>query len=466
MTFPISRELEQLLSTVVVAGGHPIIVGGSVRDHLLGITPKDFDIEVFKLSLDKLESALSKNFKVDAVGRSFGVLKVTIGEHTFDVALPRRENKNGIGHRGFVVESDPNMSFADAASRRDFTMNAIGFDSLDHVFLDPWGGRKDIEARTIRHVSDHFDEDPLRVLRGCQFAARFGFIIDGATITKCQKLRPELATLPVERLWEEWKKLLLKSPRPSTGLEYMLVTEAITLFPELDALRDVPQDPEWHPEGDVWTHNNMVIDQAVRVCNDDDLDNEERLIVMLGALCHDLGKPATTKFERERWRSIDHEEQGIEPSRSFLTRIGAPPSIIEAVIPLVAHHLKPFNLFRDKASNSAIRRLALKAPLDRLCKVARADFLGRATPDAQAVMDSREIEDIVWVLTKASELKIEHEGPKPLLMGRHLVQAGIKPGKEMGQMLAKAFEAQLDGVFGDETGAVEWARTNLLTASL
>jgi len=460
----IHSDLQNLLDVIFSAGGRPIIVGGAVRDHLVGKNPKDIDIEVFDLHLERLESVLSSKFKVDAVGRSFGVLKVIVTKDTgaFDVALPRKENKEGKGHKGFVVSSDPFMTFENAAARRDFTINAIGFDPKKDEFLDPHGGIEDLKNGVLRHVSDAFREDPLRVFRACQFAARFELKIVPETVTFCRELQVELSTLAVERLWEEWKKLLLKSTKPSIGLEALRTTGALILFPELEAMIGVPQDPEWHPEGDCWVHNCMVVDGAARVIRDDELESEEEcLIAMLGALCHDFGKTSTTEFVDGRWRAHGHEAQGEAPTRSFLARIACPPGIIEAIVPLVQHHLKPFHLFRDKSSSSAIRRLAVKVPLERLCRVSRADFLGRTTQDALEIEDSRKIEGINWFLDRAGELKINKEGPKPLLMGRHLIAMGFEPGKDMGKKLKMAFEAQLDGVFSDENEALCWAKDNL-----
>ena len=563
MTLPAS--LEKVLTALVQAGGTPRIVGGAVRDHLLGLQPKDIDVEVFNLDESALAGALGQ-FKVDAVGKAFGVYKVSVDGETHDVSLPRTENKAGQGHRGFVVTPDPKMSFKDAAARRDFTINAIGYNPVTQQFEDPWNGREDLSRMILRAVSPAFEEDPLRVLRACQFAARFEFAIAADTADRCRKLRPELSTLPVERIREEWKKLLLKSRRPSIGLNALAQTEALYLFPELEALRWVPQEWEWHSEGhsmrflggapkgleeavvhfclserflsrygwdpqtsvfdgiagtlhdtrlvefsretllketaelqegslvgnltfkvppasahytagrwqlevgDVWVHNCMVVDAAVRVCRDDGLmgpdeAEEERLITILGALCHDLGKPATTKFDDGRWRAHAHETAGEEPTRSFLARLGYMPdsSTTEAVVALVKDHLKPFHLFRDKASNAAIRRLAVRVPLERLCRVARADFLGRATPDALAVRDSREIEGIKWLLAKAAELQVDKSGPAPILLGRHLIARGVKPGPEMGKILKAAFEAQLDGAFLDEAGGLSWLASHLPT---
>lgn len=467
MSFPIPAALRPVLDALIAAGGQPFIVGGAVRDWLRGEAPKDLDVEVFGLEPAALDQALG-SFKVDAVGRSFGVLKVTIDRETFDVALPRRDSKSAPGHRGFVVTTDPQMPFADAAARRDFTINAIGWNVIAGRLEDPHGGQADLRARVLRHVSPAFAEDPLRVLRGCQFAARFELTWDEGTLALCRLLVPELPTLPVERLWAEWQKLLLKSTRPSQGLDAFVATGAIALWPELAAMLHVPQDATWHPEGQdhplgsLWVHNGMVTDQAVRVLADDGVDDEdERLIVVLGALCHDLGKPCTTRWERDRWRSLGHEEAGEAPTRSFLQRIGCSQRIIDAVVPLVLHHLKPFQLAQAQAGSAAIRRLAVKVPLLRLARVARADYLGRTTPAALATTDSRAIPEVQWLMTRAAELNVQASAPRPLLLGRHLLAQGHRAGPQLGGQLAQAFEAQLDGAFADEAGALAWARAHL-----
>ncbi len=463
----ISDDLQAVLDAIKSAGGTATIVGGAVRDNILGYDPKDIDIEVSGTPMPALENALRASFKVDAVGRSFGVLKVTAteGEEPFDISLPRTESKTGQGHRGFTADVDPNLSFYEASARRDFTINAIGYDPQREWNLDPHGGIEDLEEGLLRHVGPAFAEDPLRVFRACQFAARFEFEICTETLEMCHSLQDELHELPKERLWEEFKKLLLKSKRPSVGLDALVSTGAISILPELKAMLHVDQDPEWHPEGQdhplksLWVHMGMVVDQAVRVLADDGIEDEEhRLVILLGALCHDLGKPATTEFGDGRWHAYNHEAEGVEPTLSFLARIGCPPSIVERVVPLVAQHLKPFQLFGSKAGNSAIRRLAVKVPLLDLCRVARADFLGRTTADALAMEDSRDVIETKWLLDKAEVLHVRDAAPESLLMGRHLIALGVAPGKRIGEIIAYSFQAQLDGIFEDEDGAIAWAK--------
>ncbi|MFZ9889581.1 MAG: CCA tRNA nucleotidyltransferase [Myxococcota bacterium] len=455
---PMGGALQTLCDQVLAEGGRPLVVGGAVRDHLLGHSPKDLDIEVYGLSLRDLEAALCRIGQVHAVGRAFGVLKVQVHNDdsgsVFDVALPRRESKIGAGHRGFVVESDPGMSFVDAAARRDFTMNAMGYDVQNSVLCDPYGGAADLAVGTLRHVSDAFDEDPLRVLRACQLAARFGLVIAPPTLSRCQHLGGELPSLPKERLWEEFKKLLLKSTMPSIGIWALVDTWDITLFPELQALMGCPQEPEWHPEGDVWVHTLMVVDEAAKLAHAERLDEEETLLCVLGALCHDLGKPTTTALVDGRVRSVDHEAAGEAPTRSFLGRLGAPHLVVEETVAVVKDHLKPFQLWRERDSvgDAALRRLALRVSPRRLARVARADFLGRTTAEALADAD----EATPWLLSEAERLRVAAMAPRPLLLGRHLLARGIPPGKDMGALLRHAFEAQLEGEFTTVEAGLRW----------
>lgn len=457
-----SPQVKRLLKTIADNHGKGVLVGGCVRDHLMGHEAKDIDIEVYGLDSDTLESLLSKYFSVVAVGKSFGIFKVTItlgnDRATIDVALPRSENKLGQGHKGFVVATDPRMSFVEAARRRDFTINAMGIDVDAQELLDPHGGLLDLTTRRLRHVSDAFKEDPLRVLRAAQFCARFDLTIDEDTVDLCKSLREELFTLSKERVYEEFKKLLL-AKKPSIGLTILRRVEALVIFPELSALIDCAQDPEWHPEGDVWTHSLMVADEAAKIIRQSLLSEEEQLIVMAGALSHDLGKPAVTIPKDGRIKSPGHEQAGVAPTIAFLESIGFPKKWHDDVTSLVKDHLKPHQLFRtrDEVSDGAIRRLACRVNIDRLLMVAKADFLGRTTPDALSGLDPSE----EWLRNKVKEVLGADITPKPILLGRHLIALGEKPGAHFTAILDAAFEAQLDGAFTDEAGALSWLKAYL-----
>ncbi len=466
----LSATLVRLRDVITAAGGRAIAVGGCVRDGLLGVASKDVDVEVYDLPLDALEAALARaSFTVHAVGRAFGVLKVevVVGDErdVFDVALPRSESKTSAGHKGFVVTSDHTMSFAAAARRRDFTINAIGVDLVTGDVLDPYHGIGDLSAGVLRHVSDAFDEDPLRVLRGAQFCARFGLAMHTDTVARCLNLRGELKTLAVERVGEELKKLLVQGVWPSLGLQVLLRTGVVDeLFPELRALIGCPQEQEWHPEGDVWTHTLMVTDEASRLVREASMTSRESLLVVLAALCHDLGKPPTTAFIDGRIRSRDHEAEGEAPTRSFCARLGMAHDDVEVVVALVRDHLKPFQLWRerDKMGDSAIRRLALRVPVPLLALVARADSFGRTTPDALRHEDDATL----WLLERAQALAVKDQAPKPLMQGRDLQALGEQPGKHFKVVLQEAFDAQLDGVFATHDDGMSWLRARLARGDL
>jgi tRNA nucleotidyltransferase (CCA-adding enzyme) len=303
--FSIPEKVLALARASRDAGGRALLVGGCVRDVLVG-QPKDWDVEVYGIEPAKLRALLDQFGPVNVVGEAFTVYKLG---PDLDVSLPRRERKAGRGHRAFVIEGDPSMTFEEAARRRDFTVNAILQDPLTGEIIDPFGGREDIRKRTLRAVSvDSFAEDSLRVLRAAQLAARFEFDIEPETVVLCRGI--DLSDLPAERVWGEVEKILLRASRPSIGLKWLReMTVVDQLFPEIKALIQVPQDPEWHPEGDVFVHTQLVTDRARELI--EDLSYGKQITVMLAALAHDFGKPATTEFLEGHWRSRGHEEAGV-----------------------------------------------------------------------------------------------------------------------------------------------------------
>ena len=418
-------------------GGRALVVGGCVRDELLGRPPKDWDLEVFGVPAARLRQLLERFGRVDAVGESFAVYKIG----GIDVSLPRRESKRGRGHKGFLVEGDPDLSATDAARRRDFTINAIARDPLTGEIVDPFDGIADLRAHRLRAVDPRtFGDDSLRVLRALQFAARFDLVMDEATKTLCRAI--PLDDLPSERVWGEVEKLLLVAERPSIGLALALEIGVVDrLWPELKALVGCPQEPEWHPEGDVWIHMLMVVDEARRRI--EGLDRGPGAAMMLGAICHDLGKPATTAVIDGRIRSMGHEEAGVAPSTSFLDRLNVHTldgyDVRGAVLGLVAHHLKPSAFFKaaTPVSDGAFRRLAQKVDLELLARFAKADCHGRGGSFDCSAMD--------WFLDRARALGVEHRPPAPLVLGRHLLDLGVAPGPEMGRLLKRIYDRQLDG---------------------
>jgi tRNA nucleotidyltransferase (CCA-adding enzyme) len=449
---PMVEQSREIAGAVRAAGGRALVVGGWVRDRLMGREgTKDLDIEVYGIPADPLRQILETFGRVETVGASFQVYKVA----DIDVSLPRRESKSGRGHKAFDVTGDPSMTVEEAARRRDFTMNAIAWDPLTDEYLDPFDGRRDIARRIIRAVDETtFGDDSLRVLRAVQFAARLEFDVEESTRRLCRTI--PLDDLPAERVWGEFEKLLL-ARRPSLGFAIALDLGVIaTLFPEMHALVGCEQEPEWHPEGDVWVHTLQVIDRARERI--DDLPPAQQMAIMLGAVCHDFGKPATTAFLDGRIRSIDHEDQGVAPASAFLDRLNVHSmdgyDVRRQVLGMVAQHLKPGMWYkvRDEVGDGAFRRLAQKVDLELLARLAKADCLGRSpgTFDCSA-MD--------WFLERARSLGVEHRAPAPILLGRHLLELGLKPGPRLGEILRAVYEQQLDGKVTTIGEAVELAKT-------
>ena len=449
MSDPADRGRD-IADAVRQAGGRALVVGGWVRDRLMGHPSKDIDIEVYGLEPEPLKALLARFGTVNTVGESFTVYKVA----DIDVSIPRTESKTGRGHKGFAVRGDPSLTPAAAARRRDFTINAIAWDPLTGEYIDPFDGRGDLGRQLLRAVDPTtFADDSLRVLRALQFAARFEFALDDSTKALCRTL--PLDDLPAERIWGEIEKLLLRARRPSLGFALALELGVIDrLFPEMRALVGCPQEPEWHPEGDVWVHTLLVIDQArARI---DGLDYARQVTVMLGAVCHDLGKPPTTAVIDGRIRSLEHEEEGVGPASALLDRLNVHSmlgfDVRRQVLGIVANHLKPgmFAKADPPVGDGAYRRLAQKVDLELLARVATADCEGRGGGFDCSAMDQ--------FLDRARRLGVEHAPPEPLVKGRHLLALGVQPGPAVGEVLKQVYERQLDGSAADFDTAMAMAR--------
>ncbi len=454
----IPNELTPIIKVLLDNNVRPIIVGGFVRDALLQIPSKDIDIEMYGIdTLEQLKTLLVPFGNVNEVGKSFGVLKLALNGLDIDFSLPRTEIKTAAGHKGFDVKTHTDIAFKEASLRRDFTINAMGFDIGSLRLLDPYNGQDDLKNRTLRCVNpETFIEDPLRVLRAVQFAARYELTMDDQLIQLCKKMVAQKAIdqLPKERIFEEIKKLLLKAAHPSIGFELMAKIGLLDYFPELKALQGVKQEPSYHPEGDVWIHTLLCLDAMASLRSGNERDN---LILMLGILCHDLGKPATTKMMDGRIRAIGHETAGLEPTQTLLTRLSDEQRLIDAVLPLVQHHLKPLQFYKQKAKSSAVRRLAAQVNLDKLILIAKADFLGRTTDEAQeGFFPAGE-----WLKEKADGLNVLTHAPKALLQGRDLIKLGLTPSKQFKTILQTAFEAQLEGIYQNSEEAQLWLHNYL-----
>ena len=442
--FKIPKVLEDILKNLQELGATPILVGGCVRDYFLNIPVKDYDVEIFGIDcFETIEKSLQKYGSVKLVGKSFGVLTLRVNEYDFDFALPRTEKKIGNTHQDFEVITNAKLSFKEAAIRRDFTINSIGYDFFKQEFLDPFNGINDLKNKIIKHIDDNtFIEDSLRVYRAVQFASRFNFEIDENTKKLCKEivLNDELKYLPKERIFEELKKLFLKSSKPSIGFELFRELEILKYFPELEVLINCEQEPEYHPEGDVWIHTMMCLDEMARILEEEKIEDEYRkLYLFYGILCHDFGKPFCTQEINGKITSHKHESLGIEPTISFLSKLTNEKKFIEIVCSLVKNHLTPFQLYLAESSLKAIKRLSLKVNIEDLCLVCLADCLGRTILDKQKCPKATS-----WLLEKAKELEIHNVAIKPLVLGRDLIELGFKPSKEFKEILEFAFDLQID----------------------
>lgn len=460
---------EHLLDAIRDAGGRPLIVGGSVRDAFMhrirgrSLGSKDVDIEVYGIDADRLSAAVSRVGAANEVGVSFGVIKVSVGDEAFDVSLPRRDSKIGDGHRGFAVEVDHALSFADAFGRRDFTINSIGWDPASGEVIDLYGGICDIEAGILRHTSDSFGEDPDRVLRGIGFAGRFGFDLAPETVAECRALADRFGELPVSRVAEEWRKIAVLAPQPSRSLRALHQVGWERHFPEISGMRDVPQDPHWHPEGSVEVHAAMAADHAARLAREAGLPVEDREVVVMAAMLHDVGKARST-FANEEGRIVSpgHQETGEQLARSFLQRIGAGGKLADKVAPIIGEHMAVHSLAGREPTPKDVRRLIRRLAGDgtgptiqQWAMVCESDSQGRG-PGARPSPARRWVE-IAEAIPAGSMRRI--------VRGEHLIAAGMRPGPEFSPILADALDAQDSGEIVDDESGIRWLQARLGPAS-
>jgi len=443
----IPQTVMSIVREIDEQGGKAFLVGGSVRDMLLGKKPtKDLDIEVYGMQPDQIQRIVEKYGKVMDVGKSFGVLKYYDGTLEIDFSLPRKDSKVSEGHRGFAVDTDPEMDIKEAARRRDFTINAMMYDPITEVLINPFHGLADLEKRVLRVVDkDTFAEDPLRVMRGVQFIARFDLAVDLKSFSLMQKTVPSLVELPKERIQEEWKKLLLKAIKPSLGLKTMLDLGIIeSYYPELFILTDTEQDRIWHPEGNVWVHTLLCLNAGAHIIHREHLRVREAFVIMLSILCHDLGKPETTVNKGDRISTPEHEPAGEKPTRAYLNQIGTDNETKQKVIPLVKNHLAPFSFYKaesrngEKITDGAIRRLAKRlypATIYELTLVAEADYLGKGT----RLHDRDEnFKSGAWLIERSQALKVDRDKPENIIEGKDLIAVGFTPDKIFGRIIRTA----------------------------
>jgi tRNA nucleotidyltransferase (CCA-adding enzyme) len=449
--------LDSLVRGLNAAGFRALVVGGAVRDALLGGAPKDFDIEVYGIAYDQLAGILARSGRVDLVGKSFGVVKLHAGDHEYDFSVPRRDSKFGLKHRDFQATFDPGITPREAAGRRDFTINAMAYDPVSGELLDFFGGAEDLQNRVLRATSNAFAEDPLRVLRGMQFACRFDLTLDPETAVMCRTIVDHYGTIARERVADEFMKWAVKSSRPGRVAEYLSASGWGVHFPEVARLTGVPQDPGWHPEGDVGTHTMLVVDAAARIAQREQLEGDQRAVLLFAALSHDFAKATTTALrERDgqlRWTSWGHEADGGPMARTFLDRIGIKSAVTDRVVPMVENHLASSSIGRETTPR-AVRRLAMRlapATIADLLRLVEADYSGRPPLPTGLPEGALRIREM-------AEAQAVHHGPQaPLILGRHVLPYfDGRPGKHIGEVTHAAYEAQADGAFSNQEEALQW----------
>ena len=410
-------RLLKIAGDIREAGGRAFLVGGWVRDALLGKSCRDYDVEVYDMAQDALVPILSKYGRTNLVGKAFGVIHLAMKGLSLDFSFPRTESKVGYGHRGFVVHTDEKLSFKEAALRRDFTINAMGMELPELTLCDPYGGIDDLKSHTLRHVGPAFAEDSLRILRGVQFASRFGCTLAPDTIELCRTL--SLDDLSVERLFEEFKKWLLKPGKPSLGLKAFLDIKLDEYFPEI------------HPYKNSWETLGIILDNMAPLR--DTLPEAQAMELAFAALLC----------------------ASQETSLKFLERITNETHLLKIVPSL----LKAYQELDTAIVNDApaLRRLAVKLGglklLGMLVKCTPREFYAGSTADGECFADK------LWKV--ASELDLIEEAPQPYLMGKMLMDMGGKPGKQMGEIIKQSFELQLDGEINNVEEAIAWAKSRL-----
>ncbi|MDR1590946.1 MAG: polynucleotide adenylyltransferase [Puniceicoccales bacterium] len=426
------RDLRIITDSLHKNGGHCYLVGGCVRDHLLGLKSYNFDLEVFGLTSEKIIGILTSSYEIDRVGKSYGILKIR--NANIDIGVPRQEQKIGQRHTDFAIQEDPFLPIEQAIKRRDFTLNSIYFDIKNQQIIDPFHGIEDLQRKILRHTSEHFSEDPLRVLRGMQFCARFQLLPAPETTELCKTL--SINTLSPERIYQEFVKLLTQGTQPSLGLKFLQQTDWLKFFPEINRLVGVEQNPLRHPEGDVFVHTCCTLDAFAENRTRKFMDD---LVLGFALLCHDFGKPATTVKDSKGIHSYWHEIAGILPARNFMEQLRVPKHIVLQVLTLVQYHMEPRRFFKRKASDKELRRLSYNVKrLDLLFLLGYCDCFGR-------VKHNREIHD--WAIDHAKALGILYAPPKAIIQGRHLVELGLRPSKDFSKILLKTYFAQLNDKF-------------------
>ena len=468
-------KLISIFNDLNSSGFQPLLVGGYVRDSLLGVEPKDIDVEVIGCTINQLEEIISWHGKVDSIGKSFGILKFKSGNIDVDFSVPRKENKIGTNHRDFKVLLEP-MTAKEAAERRDFSWNSLAFDPIKNELLDFFNGKEDLNNRILRHTSDKFTEDPLRIFRAMQFQSRFGMTIHPDTFLKMDSMNSDIKDLSKERISEEFMKWAIKGNHPELIFDFIDRSSIGWFLPELAILKNIPQDHIFHPEGTVDIHTKLCLKHIIKICERENITGEDKAVLVFTILLHDIGKAITTesifveKHKRIVIASRNHEEAGAELALIVLQRIGIKQSLIDRIIPLIRHHLAHINLLgvkSEKGKITSLLKLSRKlkpSTIKELLFVIEADHFGRGILNENVAKEinfldnaKKEIEDI---LKLATSLNVVNNERTTILMGRHLIELGFTPSIFFGEILRKANDAQDNLEFTDIEEAKEWVMKN------
>ncbi|MBR2589574.1 MAG: HD domain-containing protein [Clostridia bacterium] len=435
---------QKIAAAVDKAGGKTYYVGGYVRDKLMGIDNKDVDIEVHGITPQVLFDILDTLGERLNIGTSFGILGLR--HYELDISMPRTEKAIGRGHKDFEIFVDPFLGEEKAAVRRDFTINALMQNVLTGEVLDFFGGKEDMRGKVVRHVNDTtYLEDPLRVLRAAQFAARFGFAV--AEETTALSRAAALTALPGERVMGELEKALLKADKPSVFFEQLRKMRQLSdWFPEVEALIGVEQRPDFHPEGDVWNHTMQVLDEAAALRD----GSEHPLYFMLAALCHDFGKVLVTEETDGVLHAHKHEVAGLSLAEAFVRRLTHEKKLIDYVLNLTRYHMQPNRLVGEHSHTKAFMKMFDQTPYPKeLLLISKADYIGRMGEGMRREDMAASYAPIEKKLGEMYALYQERMSA-PYVMGQDLIQAGLKPGSEMGEILAFVQKLRLAGVPKEE----------------
>lgn len=433
--------MNEVIKSIADAGGIPYMVGGCVRDKILGLVPKDIDIEVFRLSYDNLNQILQQFGKTDCVGVSFGVIKLTTHDGTsFDFSLPRTDSKNGVGHKGFDVEINQELTLQVAFARRDFTINAMGINMITNELVDHYCGQGHLQGGLLHPTSEAFIEDPLRILRGFQFSARFGMTASKVLRDFAPVCVADFHSLPLSRIWGEWEKWILKGVYYSASMRY-LVDILSPIYQNISALNAVPQEPEWHPEGNVLVHTGFVLDYMALYCVKHSIEGDRRIILILAALCHDFGKLTHTQVEDGRIKSKGHEQASEPFAREFLSRIGCPHRFIEPVIGLVINHMASYG----RQSEKSVRKLSARLYKYNTC-IADLAILMEADKSGRPPLPQGQPESVAEMLQLSAKENCTASQPVALISGGEIMGLGYE-GPMIGKIQRRLYEMQLNGSF-------------------